>query len=115
METIEHFARISLVARMLGRERLLTREEVNRLQELRGTYGIASPAPICPPEPSPLSADDDPSCQVIVAPSVPGERLVADTSVAAAGDRVSVGTNGEIRLTYAQLAALVDEAVKQLI
>jgi L-fuculose-phosphate aldolase len=115
METIEHFARISLVARMLGRERLLTREEVNRLQELRGTYGIASPAPICPPEPSPLSADDDPFCQVVVAPSVPGERLVADTNVGAAGDRVSVGTNGEIRLTYAQLAALVDEAVKQLI
>ena len=46
METIEHFARISLVARMLGRERLLSREEVMRLQELRGTYGIASPAPI---------------------------------------------------------------------
>ena len=37
METIEHFARISLVARMLGREHLLSREEVERLQALRGT------------------------------------------------------------------------------
>src|SRR5512134_3493632 len=48
METIEHFAKISLVARMLGGERLLSREEVERLQGLRGKYGIASPAPICP-------------------------------------------------------------------
>ena len=48
METIEHFARISLVARQLGRENLLSREEVDRLQGLRGRYGIAAPAPICP-------------------------------------------------------------------
>src|SRR3954464_3139310 len=47
METIEHFATISLVARMLGGERLLSQDEVLRLQGLRGSYGIASPAPIC--------------------------------------------------------------------
>ena len=47
METIEHFAKISLVARLLGGERLLSREEVVRLQGLRGRYGIAAPAPIC--------------------------------------------------------------------
>src|SRR6266567_1825534 len=47
METIEHFAKISLVARLLGGENLIAREEVERLQELRGTYGIKSPAPIC--------------------------------------------------------------------
>ncbi|HKW01642.1 MAG TPA: class II aldolase/adducin family protein [Vicinamibacterales bacterium] len=111
METIEHFARISLVARMLGREHLLSREEVDRLQALRGRYGIAAPAPICP-DPSPT---DDPSCQVVVAPSSPGARLVPDTSVASGpSGRVSVGTDGEIRLTYGQLTALVDEAVRQL-
>src|SRR5246127_3415210 len=38
METIEHFAKISLVARLLGNENVLTREEVLRLQELRGTH-----------------------------------------------------------------------------
>ena len=43
METIEHFARISLVARTLGREHLLSRTEVDRLQGLRGMYGIAAP------------------------------------------------------------------------
>src|SRR5258708_10753344 len=36
METIEHFAHISLVARLLGGERLLSRQEVERLQGLRG-------------------------------------------------------------------------------
>jgi L-fuculose-phosphate aldolase len=111
METIEHFAQISLVARTLGREHLLSREEVQRLQDLRGSYGIASPVPICP-DPAPDDASD-PTCQVVFAPSSPGERLVPDTSVAG-GPAVSVGTEGEIRLTYAQLTALIDEAVRQL-
>src|SRR5215470_11131317 len=50
METIEHFATISLVARLLGRENLIAREEVQRLQGLRGRYGIQAPAPICAPD-----------------------------------------------------------------
>jgi L-fuculose-phosphate aldolase len=110
METIEHFARISLTARQLGREHLLSREEVERLQGLRGSYGIASPAPICP-DPGPADAGFDPSCQVVVAPSS-GDRLVPDTSVA--GGALTVGNDGEIRLTYAQLTELIDEAVRQL-
>src|SRR6187549_286226 len=111
IETIEHFATISLVARQLGREHLLSREEVERLQGLRGTYGIASPAPICP-DPGTAGAAFDPSCQIVVAPSSTGERLVADTSVG--GNALTVGTDGEIRLTYAQLTELIDEAVRQL-
>ena len=111
METIEHFARISLTARQLGREHLLSREEVERLQGLRGTYGIASPAPICP-DPGTGDGSADPSCQIVVAPSSSGERLVADTSMA--GNALTVGTDGEIRLTYAQLTELIDEAVRQL-
>ena len=46
METIEHFAHISLAARLLGREHVLSRDEVLRLQGLRGSYGIAAAAPI---------------------------------------------------------------------
>ena len=111
METIEHFAKISLVARQLGRENLLSREEVGRLQGLRDRYGIAAPAPVCP---EPTAGEGDPSCQVVVAPSAPGERLVPDTSVAD-GPGQSVGTGGEVRLTYAQLTTLIDEAVKQLL
>jgi L-fuculose-phosphate aldolase len=113
METIEHFARISLVARQLGRENLLSREEVGRLQDLRGRYGIAAPAPICAPEQT-TPAGDGASCQVVVSPSSPGERLVPDTSVAAA-PTAPVGTGGEIRLTYAQLTTLIDEAVREIL
>jgi L-fuculose-phosphate aldolase len=35
METVEHFARIALVARQLGCERPLTAEQVNKLREIR--------------------------------------------------------------------------------
>ena len=111
METIEHFAQISLVARQLGREHLLSREEVVRLQGLRGTYGIAAPAPICA-DPEPGAIASDASCQTVFAPEAPGERLVPDTSVATGA--LSVGNDGEIRLTYAQLTELIDEAVKQI-
>jgi L-fuculose-phosphate aldolase len=103
METIEHFAKISLVARLLGGERLLTRQEVDRLQGLRGSYGIAAPAPICPPD-----RPADPDCQTVFAPSVPGERLVQDRG----GD--SAGQDGEIRLTYRELSALIEAAVREL-
>jgi len=115
METIEHFAQISLVARQLGRENLLSREEVDRLQGLRGRYGIASPAPICIDEPLVTGTPaGDASCQAVYAPSAPGDRLVPDTSVAQGAPTSLVGTDGEIRLTYAQLTALIDDAVKQV-
>ena len=109
METIEHFARISLVARQLGGEQLLSREEVMRLQNLRGTYGIAAPAPICA-DPPPAGAD--PNCQVVVAPSAPGEQLVPPSAQGSFDGLI--GTDGEIRLTYGQLTALIDEVVKQV-
>ena len=99
METIEHFAKISLVARMLGGERLLSREEVGRLETLRGSYGIASPAPICP-EPS---GADPLDCQVVQSPRAPaGQRLVRESD------------GGEIRLTYSELTALIEDAVRSL-
>src|SRR6188472_3452543 len=72
LETIEHFAKISLVARLLGGERVLTKQEVERLQGLRDHYGITAPAPICP---EPTQADQA-ECQVIEAPVVPGRQLV---------------------------------------
>ena len=118
METIEHFAKISLVARLLGREHVLSKEEVGRLQALRTTYGISAPAPICPdPGVDEVSGNrvigESAVCQTIQAADAPGERLVPDTSVAG-GAGISVGTGGEIRLTYDQLTALVEEAVKQI-
>ena len=113
METIEHFARISLVARLLGGERLLSRKEVDRLQGLRGMYGIASPAPICPAPsnvegpPEPSSALGDASCQTVFAPETDGARLVPDA-------RGAIGSDGEIRLTYRELTALIEAAVREI-
>ena len=109
METIEHFARISFVARQLGQERVLSRQEVDRLQALRGSYGIASPAPICP-DPAPVGSGEEPVCQVVYAPSAPGERLVTEANLD--DGPPPLGESGAIRLTYAQLTALIDEAVR---
>jgi L-fuculose-phosphate aldolase len=103
METIEHFAKISLVARLLGGERLLSRQEVDRLQGLRGKYGIAAPAPICPPGDAALVVDvlgDPARCQTVFAPESDGARLVPG--------------EGEIRLTYGELTALIEAAVREL-
>jgi L-fuculose-phosphate aldolase len=107
METIEHFANISFIARMLGGERLLSRDEVLRLQGLRGRYGIAAPAPICA-DPVAASQADAADCQILFAPPSPsGERLVPDRITA-------VGADDEIRLTYRELTALIEDAVRNL-
>jgi L-fuculose-phosphate aldolase len=133
METIEHFAKISLVARMLGRENLITRQEVERLQGLRGAYGIASPAPICADGSEAPGGTAD--CQVVQAPSATGTRLVADvigdgsprgtgrpvpdSSPQAGRTPVSGGAmrpdaDAEIRLTYRELSALIEDAIRNL-
>jgi L-fuculose-phosphate aldolase len=121
METIEHFARISLVTRLLGREHLLSRQEVNRLQGLRGMYGIASPAPVCTDETVKIGADGQVECQVVQAPESPGTaRLIVDTfgvpthAVGGVSGIARMGGNEEIRLTYAELSALIEDALKNL-
>ena len=123
METIEHFATISLVARMLGRENVLPREEVVRLQALRGSYGIAAPAPICPDPPPaagpgmPGSAGDTDSisCQVVQAPPGDGRRLVLElTRDRGQASGPLAEADGEIRLTYRELSALIEDAIRSL-
>jgi len=119
METIEHFAKISLVARTLGRENILSRDEVERLQGLRGMYGIASPAPICTDPatgPGSLRATDTNSpgqleCQIVQA-SDSHERLAAhriSESFKQSGDSAD-----QIRLTYRELTALIEDALRAL-
>src|SRR5262245_31408274 len=51
METMEHFARIQLVAELLGGPKVLPREEVNKLLDSRTRYGVkakVSGEPGCP-------------------------------------------------------------------
>jgi L-fuculose-phosphate aldolase len=117
METIEHFASISLVARLLGRENLIAREELDRLQALRGTYGIKAPAPICA---DPADAQDPASCQVVQSPQGGGFRLVPNSTGAVPPASVSRaqstgrGDEEEIRLTYRELSSLIEEAIRNL-
>jgi L-fuculose-phosphate aldolase len=107
METIEHFAKISLVARLLGRENLISKDEVERLQGLRGFYGIPSPAPLCadPAE----GGGDQVLCQVLEAPDSPDRLVPGVSDVLRRASR-----DGEIRLTYGELTALIADAVKNL-
>jgi len=107
---------------MLGGENLISREEVKRLQELRGTYGIKAPAPICLDPDIPAGAgqgsqvviaggDDDATCQTVQAPAGSGSRLVPDLIDAR---RRSTGDEAEIRLTYRELSALIEDAIRNL-
>jgi L-fuculose-phosphate aldolase len=56
METVEHLARIALVAEMLGGPKLLPRHEVRRLMESRKRYGIYFPDGAQPE--APLALED---------------------------------------------------------
>jgi L-fuculose-phosphate aldolase len=121
METIEHFAKISLVARMLGRENVLSREEVTRLQGLRGAYGIAAPAPICAdpadalgPGPGVGGDVSGATCQVVQAPEGDGRRLVVELTRKNGAPADGPQADGEIRLTYRELSALIEDAIRSL-
>lgn len=85
METIEHYARISLVAELLGGPTLLPRVEVQKLLDSRSRYGVKSRAGASPG--CPVVAEDVPES----APESDGEKFV---------------------VTREELIALVDEALK---
>ena len=81
-----------------------------RLQELRGSYGIKAPAPICTDDQTVADV-----CQVVQAPAGDGRRLIPDDV-----DGVAVPPNPlakpetEIRLTYRELSALIEDAIRNL-
>jgi L-fuculose-phosphate aldolase len=81
METIEHFAKITLAAEMAGNPTLLSSREVAKLMAARSRYSVVPP------------------------PGAGAELPVTSDSVDAAGDHV--------RLTRAELDALIDEAVRK--
>jgi L-fuculose-phosphate aldolase len=62
METVEHFARISLVAELLGGPKVLPKEEVDKLFSARTRYGIKAkegPVPGCPVVAEDLAQDGE--------------------------------------------------------
>jgi L-fuculose-phosphate aldolase len=85
METVEHFARIALVAEMLGGPKVLPKTEVDKLVDSRSRYGIESRAAVRP------------GCPVVA------EDFAAE-NFAGGGDTFLV--------TRDELIALVDEAVR---
>jgi L-fuculose-phosphate aldolase len=61
METVEHFARINLVAELLGGARALPQQEVRKLIDSRGRYGMPSRTsgePGCPTSAEELASGD---------------------------------------------------------
>lgn len=87
METVEHFARISLVTQLLGRQTLLSREDVEKLAEARARYFGAAGGPVAPlTEVCPVTADGRPA---------PPE-----------------SARNRFWVTREELEALIDEAVK---
>ncbi len=60
METMEHFAKISLVTRMLGHTRHLNEDEVQKLIDLRKKLGIVTPSTgaICRLSPNPTKTNE---------------------------------------------------------
>ena len=91
MEAVEHFARVSLVAHMLGKQQLLSRDEVDKLLIARSKYeGASGPAggtPGCP---------------------LPAEALAGATAGAAAPS----GTGERFVVTREDLASIVEDAVR---
>ena len=83
METMEHFARITLVAELLGGPTLLPKVEVDKLFDSRTRYGVKSRAGV------------EPGCPI-----------VAENASAPASP------DGKISVTREELIALVDEAVR---
>jgi len=71
METVEHFARITLVAELLGGPKALPKQEVDKLIGSRERYGIKSRAGMEPGRP--IAAEDVEGCKRI---SVTREELI---------------------------------------
>jgi L-fuculose-phosphate aldolase len=55
METVEHFAQVSMATGLLGKQVLLSRFDVEKLLAARVRYGVTSPAPVS--SDSPVTSD----------------------------------------------------------
>ncbi len=91
METVEHFARITFVAEMLGGPRVLPRVEVQKLIDSRGRYGVQTRSTF------------EPGCPVVAEDLAPDPRkyeLTRDELVAIIGEALRAhGIGSEERTT----------------
>lgn len=101
METVEHFARISLVTELIGRQVLLSEMDVDKLMEARRRYGIAT------------EFARSESC-----PVTDGVRELSPAHASAPGHAHHAGCGcaqgDKIVLTREELEALIGETVRSL-
>ena len=104
METMEHFARINLVAELLGGAKVLPRGEVDKLLDARTRYGVKA------------KVSGEPGCPLAAEEVGAGATFcsVADEVAAGAASRGGAPASGEEKfyVTRSELIGLVDEALK---
>jgi L-fuculose-phosphate aldolase len=64
METVEHFAHVSLVSELLGKQNLLSSTEVERLLAVRARYGTSAASQVGPA--CPQTSDSEPAPQISI-------------------------------------------------
>jgi len=102
METVEHFAQITLITHLLGRQQLLTQDEVSKLIDARERYGLSGPA------------KGTAACPVTAGSAPPPSRESAPAaSFAPARGGESKSQDGRITVTREELAAIVEDALRQ--
>ena len=93
METLEHFAKINLVAKMLGRENQLSADEVQRLYDVRERGGLM-------PESARV-------CQVC-------SFTHAEGAACATGGHQHANGDDKITITRSELVNLITEAARMM-
>jgi L-fuculose-phosphate aldolase len=105
METVEHFAQITLVTHLLGRQQLLTQDDVSKLIDARERYGLSGPA------------KGTAACPVTAGSAPPPSRESAGalSFASAKGGEAPKPQDGssKITVTRKELAAIVEDALRQ--
>ncbi|MBZ5631297.1 MAG: class II aldolase/adducin family protein [Acidobacteriia bacterium] len=105
METVEHFAQITLVTHLLGRQQLLTQDEVSQLIDARERYGLSGPA------------KGTAACPVTAGAALPPSResapAVSFASAKGGEAPKPQDGSGKITVTREELAAIVEDALRQ--
>jgi L-fuculose-phosphate aldolase len=100
METAEHSARVALVARLLGQQVLLSRNEVDKLLAFRENHGAHA-------------AGEEPTLVTSGLPAAPDLPAVADRPALADRPAVACPDHERITLTRPELEALIEDAVQK--
>jgi L-fuculose-phosphate aldolase len=105
METVEHFAQVSLTTEILGKQVLLSGRDVEKLLVARARYGTTTASTVKPG--CPVTSDDAGSSNAGACADGNGARSAGRTS------RDSEGRPEHISITRQELEALIEEAVRK--